>query len=141
MSLVESCKYLAAREAYLKLCRDLEGLPVTQQDKLSMKKSLDSNKLIQTMLLRAEKIQHALEFEDTADDWVLGADMFGILTHYRKCKDDPNSIIVKIEGTQDNLPLFEQLAVIHEIDLFKDWAPFCTESHLIDKPGQAELYG
>lgn len=44
-----------------------------------------------------------------------------------------------MEGTLENLPLFEQCAVIHEIDLFKQWIPFCNESILIDKIGNAEL--
>jgi hypothetical protein len=93
------------------------------------------------MLERAEMVKHSLHFVDTSDDWILGADMFGIQTHYRKCEDDENAIIVKIEGTMDDLPLFEQMAVIHEIDLFKEWAPFCTDSVLVDKVGKAELYG
>ena len=135
-----SSRYLAARETYRKLCLDLAEPNISAEDRLLVEESLASNQSIQTMLERAEKIQHALEFVDTSENWILGADMFGILTYYRKCEDDPNSIIVKIHGTMDNLPLFEQLAVMHEIDLFQEWVPFCTESRLIDKAGQAEVF-
>lgn len=102
---------------------------------------LEKDERIQQMLVRSELVKQSLHSVDTSDDWTLGANMFGILTHYKKCEDDPTSIVVKIEGTLDDLPLFEQMAVIHEIDLFKEWAPFCTNSVLVDKIGKAELYG
>eukprot|EP01032_Pedospumella_encystans_P032587 gene32587-36793_t len=93
------------------------------------------------MLKRAALIERSIHFVDTSDDWILGADMFGIQTHYRKCADDENAIVVKIEGKLDDLPLFEQMAVLHEIDLYKEWAPFCTSSVMVDKIGNAELFG
>ena len=93
------------------------------------------------MLERALLIEHSIHFVDTSDDWILGTEMLGITTHYRKCEDYENAIVVKIEGTLDDLPLFEQMAVLHEIDLYKEWAPFCTSSVMVDKVGNAELFG
>lgn len=106
-----------------------------------MKAELENNATIETMLVRASRMEHCIHFVDTSDDWILGADMFGIKTYYRKCEDDENAIVVKIDGTVDDLPLFEQMAVLHEIDLYKEWAPFCSSSVMVDKIGQAELFG
>lgn len=114
---------------------------VTPDVRKQMEDRLEKDEKIQQMLQRTPMIKKSLHSVDTSDDWTLGANMFGILTHYKKCEDDPTSIIVKIEGTLDDLPLFEQMAVIHEIDLFKEWAPFCTNSVLVDKIGKAELFG
>lgn len=141
MSLIETCRYLAAFEEYANLVLALKStaLDVVVRDEFESR--LENNEIIQQMLLRTELIKLSLHSVDTSDDWTLGADMFGILTHYKKCEDDPTSIIVKIEGTMDDLPLFEQMAVIHEVDLFREWAPFCTDSVLIEKVGKAELYG
>jgi hypothetical protein len=141
LDLTESCRYLAASEAHGAIIDKLALLEDGSEVRKSVSKLLSDNTTIQTMLERAEMVKHSLHFVDTSDDWILGADMFGIQTHYRKCEDDENAIIVKIEGTMDDLPLFEQMAVIHEIDLFKEWAPFCTNSVLVDKVGKAELYG
>ena len=45
----------------------------------------------------------------------------------------------RLEGEHSNLPIFEQLAVIHEVVLFKDWFPFCSASRTVEKIGPAEL--
>lgn len=139
--LIETCRYLAAFEEYEKLVASLRRSDVTEDIRQQMELRLENDVKIQQMLQRTPMIKNSLHSIDTSDDWTLGANMFGILTHYKKCEDDPTSIMVKIEGTMDDLPLFEQMAVIHEIDLFKEWAPFCTNSVLIDKIGKAELYG
>lgn len=141
LELVETCRYLAAADIYENIKAELENLSETDPVHQEVTKSLSENSIIQTMLERVKRIHTVLHFEDTSENWILGADMFGIQTHYRKCEDDPNEIIVKIEGTLDNLPLFEQMAVMHEIDLYKEWAPFCSNSVLVDKIGKAELYG
>jgi hypothetical protein len=66
--------------------------------------------------------------------------MFGIKTYYRKSNQSGDSnITVKMEGVVDDLPVFEQCAVIHEVDLFHQWIPFCCESVNISKIGNAEL--
>lgn len=69
--------------------------------------------------------------------WTLGSNFLGISTYYMRIGS--NDIIIKLEGTMHNLPIFEQCAVIHEVDLFKSWVPLCDESILIEKIGKAEL--
>ncbi len=141
LELVGSCRYLAAQKAYEQLVTELKAPECVMEIKEKYLSMLLVNPEIQSMLERCPMVQHSLHFVDESEDWILGAEMFGIRTHYKKCEDDANSIIVKIEGTMDDLPLFEQMAVLHEIDLYKEWAPFCTDSVLIDKIGKAELYG
>ena len=141
LSLVDTCRYLAASAAYSELIHKIDSSNITLDIRDSILGELSTNNIIKSMLERVERIQSSLHFVDESDDWILGADMFGIQTHYRKCVDDPNAIIVKIEGAMDDLPLFEQMAVLHEIDLYHEWAPFCTDSVLVDKIGKAELYG
>jgi hypothetical protein len=135
--LIESTRYLAALNEYSVLTDSLSKEPIELQH--IVQELIDGDTPLQTMRARAEKITQTLEFEHDSDDWILGAEMFGIVTHYRKCEDDPTSIVVKIEGTMNDLPVFEQLAVFYEIGLYKDWAPFCTASELIDLHGKAEL--
>lgn len=102
--------------------------------------TLRAHPIIQQMLERSSMVRESLHSVDESGDWILGAEMYGITTTYKKCEDDENAIVVKIEGTMDDLPLFEQMAVLHEVDLYTEWAPFCTDSVLIDKVGKAELY-
>jgi hypothetical protein len=60
------------------------------------------------------------------DNWTLAQTIFGITTYYRR--EDDGSLSVKIEGELKGIPLFEQVAVLREIDLHSSWAPFVTSS-------------
>ena len=53
--------------------------------------------------------------------------MFGISTSYRREASD-GSLSVKIEGELHGVPLFEQLVVLRECDLYHTWAPFTSKS-------------
>lgn len=48
------------------------------------------------------------------------------MTHYRR--EDDNSFSVKLEGSIEGVPLFEQLCILREIDLHYKWSPGCTSS-------------
>jgi hypothetical protein len=52
--------------------------------------------------------------------------MFGVTTYYRHEAD--GSLSLKLEGKLEGVPIFEQVAVLREIDLHQTWAPFCTSS-------------
>ena len=52
--------------------------------------------------------------------------LFGVSTSYRREADD--SLSVKIEGELHGVPLFEQLVVLREVDLYHTWAPFMGQS-------------
>jgi hypothetical protein len=138
---VETCRYLAAKQAHDRLVQEIDAQSKDGESREKMHAALRDNPEVRTMLERSAMVEEALHSSDDGEEWILGAELFGTVTHYKKCKDDENAIIVKIEGTMNDLPLFEQMAVIHEIDLYNEWAPFCTDSVLVDKIGKAELYG
>ena len=98
---------------------------------------------LKEILHRAGEIKHAVNWETVYEgvsgrpsQWKLGASYFGIETYF---KIDNGKITVRMEGGLTDLPLFEQCAVIHEVDLFREWVPFCDESVLLEKLGPAEL--
>ena len=70
-------------------------------------------------------------------EWILGSQLLGIQTHYKV--GDDGFLTVKMESASENLPIFEQLAVIHEVDYFRDWVPFCSKSQLITKMSHTEM--
>lgn len=65
----------------------------------------------------------------SADDasWTHAQTLFGISTYYRREPAD-GSLSVKIEGELHGVPLFEQLVVLRECDLYQNWAPFMNKS-------------
>ncbi len=84
---------------------------------------------------RASKVLHTLQQELSirtgGSDWIYGTKHFGITTYYQVAED--GCITVRMEGGLDNLPFFEQAAVIHDIDSFKHWVPFCEDSRMLEK--------
>ena len=102
---------------------------------------LISNRLgLKEVLNRAAEIKNAVQlqlfFGEETSEWKLGASYCGIDTYF---KVENGLINVRMEGGLSDLPLFEQCAVIHEVDLFKEWMPFCNDSALLEKFGPAEL--
>ena len=69
--------------------------------------------------------------------WVFGSRYLGVTTHYVVRPD--GLLTLHVDGVVDNLPFFEQLCVINEIDLFKEWVPFCYSSEMLHRVGHAEL--
>jgi hypothetical protein len=60
------------------------------------------------------------------DDWTLAQTLFGVTTYYRREEDD--SLSIKLEGQLEGVPLFEQVAILREVDLHYKWAPFVSSS-------------
>lgn len=65
------------------------------------------------------------------------AEYYGVQTHYKY--DDEGLISVHIQGNEQELPVFEQMSVINEVDLYKEWVPFCSESCIVDRVTPSEL--
>lgn len=65
--------------------------------------------------------------------------MFGVTTYFRKEQD--NSLSIKMEGELHGCPLFEQLAVLREVDLHYKWAPFCSSSMTIKDLDKLDTVG
>lgn len=153
---IRDYKYLGARDAYnsllvaiadqkaLMLLPDYEGTLFSCASQLDeVNALLEENEYeIRQMVKRAAEVEDALRsvsLENGSGKWKLGAHMFEIATHY-SVRDD-NLLDVHIEGNVDDLPLFEQLAVVTEIDMYKTWVPFCNRSSLIKRIGPGELAG
>mmetsp|Transcript_17203 Transcript_17203/g.35921 ORF Transcript_17203/g.35921 Transcript_17203/m.35921 type:complete len:1023 (-) Transcript_17203:21-3089(-) len=75
---------------------------------------------------RANLFISAKENLSIDDDWTLAQSLFGVTTYYRREADE--SLSVKIEGELHGIPLFEQLVVLRECDLYHTWAPFMQKS-------------
>lgn len=136
VSLTEDCRYLAARELYESYLKKIGSESDALRKQCAQLLEIHCD-VIELMLMRSEEVQQTLDYDGNDVNWTLGVSYLGVTTHYRECED--NSIIVKLDGILTDLPLFEQFAVIHEIDLFKEWAPLCNESEFLDKIGRAEV--
>ena len=140
-NLAAETRYIAAYESYLRLMRAIdqrhEESLISSEARDSLRNTLYNKVNIRVMIERAKEVENTLDFEDTGEGWTHGSTIFGITTVYRKCED--GTLIVKIDGVQENLRIFELCAVIHEVDLFQDWVPLCRQSEMIDKVGKAEL--
>ena len=75
----------------------------------------------------------------TSASWTLAQISQGISTSYRKESD--GTLSIKLEGDLEGVPLFEQLAVLREIDLYKRWAPFVNYSKRLRKVTRIETVG
>jgi len=73
-------------------------------------------------------------------DWVFGLEMFGITTHYRVDKST-GIVSVKVAGVLEDVPIAELVSVLYEVDLYKSWMPFITDSRRVYVAGEAEILG
>eukprot|EP00580_Thalassiosira_gravida_P020738 CAMPEP_0201680390 /NCGR_PEP_ID=MMETSP0494-20130426/50574_1 /ASSEMBLY_ACC=CAM_ASM_000839 /TAXON_ID=420259 /ORGANISM="Thalassiosira gravida, Strain GMp14c1" /LENGTH=554 /DNA_ID=CAMNT_0048164109 /DNA_START=80 /DNA_END=1743 /DNA_ORIENTATION=- len=86
---------------------------------------------------RANLFKSAKENLSTDDDWIHAQTLFGVTTSYRR---EPNSSLsVKIEGELHGIPLFEQLVVLREADLYSHWAPFLSHSKKLAQLDKLDL--
>lgn len=83
-----------------------------------------------------EKAQQNLNLDE---DWILASSHFGVKTYYRREEDQ--SLTVKLEGELKDVPLFEQVCVLKEIDLHHKWAPFCSSSMTVADLGKLDCVG
>lgn len=87
--------------------------------------------------VRAKDFQQARENLVEDEDWTLSQTLFGITTSYRR--EDDGTLSVKLEGELTGVPLFEQLAVLREVDLYTEWAPFCSKADKLTQVGKIEV--
>ena len=140
-SLIDDCRYLAAYESYQQLTLNTTNCQQPSLSPLEEIKTILDDKIVK-LIERVNEINEASGSSQKSNQhhdssWILGSNLFGISTYYRRV--GVNDIVVKLEGTVHDLPIFEQCAVIHEVDLFSTWVPLCTQSILIEKIGKAEL--
>lgn len=136
---IQEARLLAAKEEYHKLIDCTNQTEDVSTDLSQVTEKLERyDPVIKQALLRAEEALVALECSDVDDSWTFGMALFGVTTHYKTNADD-GCIIVRLEGLLEEFPLFEQTAVIHEIDLFTEWVPFCNAAKKITKTGHADI--
>lgn len=95
-------------------------------------------KTIEKLVAREKESNMVLEIESIDDSWTSGPLMFGTRTHH-KIVPGSGTILLRLEGELDTLPMFEQLAVINEVGLFHEWIPFCNHSRVVTKLGPVEM--
>lgn len=76
---------------------------------------------------------------DQEEGWTLASKLFGVTTHYRR--EENGTLSMKIEGKMEGLPLFDQVAVLREVDLYYKWAPFCSSSLTIAHLNTIDIVG
>lgn len=84
---------------------------------------------------------HALQdFQQEDDgDWQFGQLYFGVTTHWKPGND--GTIWLKLDGIVDGVDIFNTVAVVRETDMYSVWAPFCSQSLLLQQIGRVELVG
>jgi hypothetical protein len=92
-----------------------------------------------SLVKRAKLFQKAKESLTVDDDWTLAQTLFGVTTHYRRESD--GTLSIKLLGELSGVPLFEQLAVLRECDLYHLWAPFCKSSQKLAQLGKLDCVG
>lgn len=89
--------------------------------------------------------QHALILNlakrnaNATNEWIVCHEHNGITSSYRREHD--GSLSLKVEGRIEGLPLFEQVAVMREVDLYHLWSPFVTQSAKISQLGKLDQIG
>lgn len=152
MDIVDEILQSANDARYLKASSQLQGLEAlmdpdnelfcgdTEEKRLRRKLEQCATD-IQQIRDRAYKIQSTIALEESMgrndSEWIYGTKYFGVTTYYKLTSD--GCITVRMEGGLDDLPIFEQAAVIHDAENFKDWVPFCDESILLEKLAPSEL--
>lgn len=81
-----------------------------------------------------------IDNNNNSNEWILAQTLFGITTYYRHESID-NSLSIKIEGelSDTTIPLFEQIVVLREADLYSTWAPFMTKSSKLAQIGTLDV--
>jgi len=137
LELIEQCKLLAAKKIYGEFLSMKNSRPVDEAVEVKFREAKEK---IEEMIKRSAEVEEALSAWDVSaagNDWTLGSVSFGISTHYKTTAD--GLVTMRMESVDEVLPLFEQLAVIREVDLFHKWVPFCNKSLLIKQFGHADL--
>lgn len=140
LQFIEDCRYVGAYEKLQEVKRIVRHPEFPTEGKRAFDDALQVHQeKLDLMTIRYHEIQDALKEDEDDSEWIFGLEMFGIRTHYQH-DSKSNQIKIKLDGLMNDLPLFEQCAVIHEVDLFHEWVPFCRESQTIEKIGKAELF-
>jgi hypothetical protein len=124
LQLIGDSRLLAAKKAYDKIMCSPENCLDNADSMIIHKTVLDQ------MLERCQEVDRSIELVSSENEnWILATNYLGVTTHYMI--GDDGLLWVRMESTQADVPILEQLAVVYEVELFKKWVPFCNDSRLI----------
>lgn len=131
--LLQSCK------ARLRVMRKQAENNTAIRQQLDAAMMLISNADFEKLEKLAYIFKTALKNTTQNEGWIRCHSHRGIISYYRREAD--HSLSIKIEGEISGAPLFEQMAVIRECDLYKHWAPFMNRSKKIAELGLLDQIG
>ncbi|GMI34916.1 hypothetical protein TrCOL_g13875 [Triparma columacea] len=138
IALIHDERHLDADDEYTLLRDDVKN---NKHSKRALKEynevHIDNRSLLEKLINNAHVLRKAKSDLMTDGDWTVAQTLFGITTSYRREEDDTLSI--KLEGTLEDVPLFEQLSVLRETDLFHLWAPFVPRAKKLLQVTKIEL--
>lgn len=136
-------QYLQSKVKYdklqviLKNCLSSDGDSLSEATRAFVDQYKDEFQQIVTRAAETELALSSISLEAHEFEWMFASEYLGVCTHYSVQSN--GLIAVHLHGNVDNLPFFEQLAVINEIDLFTQWVPFCSSAEVLKRIGKAEL--
>jgi len=74
---------------------------------------------------------------NSSRDWIRSLTCDDIISYYRREQD--GTLSVKIEDKMSDAPLFEQIAVLKEVDLYHEWSPFYHKSRKRVQHGRIDV--
>lgn len=124
IDLISDSRLLAAKEAYDKIMENPDQC-IKEAELMRV-----HEKKIATMTARCAQVDHAMDLVASQNpNWTLATNYLGVTTHYML--GDDGLLWVRMESTQSDIPVVEQMAVVYEVEWFKLWIPFCSDSRLI----------
>eukprot|EP01041_Mallomonas_annulata_P007529 gene7529-15418_t len=138
---IEDTKLLAADKLYSALL-DFLSSSVGEASKYDhvRERLKKEEEAIDLMNERVKLTKECLGVSDVVSDddgWIYAITLFGVSTHYKSQAD--GSLLLRLQGSGADLPLFEQVAVVHEADLYPKWVPFCSDARTVTKITHADL--
>ncbi|EER02592.1 conserved hypothetical protein [Perkinsus marinus ATCC 50983] len=88
--------------------------------KRQMKANSECIHMMEERVASMKEVRRALD--KNGDGWVLQRDGEGIRTYYKHNKDTPSVHSFRIQGIID-CPFFDLMALLSEVDFYKDWIP------------------
>ena len=132
LDLISDSRLLAAKKLYDIITQSPEKC-IEYADMI-----MANEKKLSTLVERCGHVTNAMSLVAAENpNWILAANYLGVTTHYML--GDDGLLWVRMEATQCDIPVMEQMAVVYEVEWFKLWIPFCSDSRLIARVSHTEL--
>lgn len=136
---MDDCRLLAAREEYDKLCSlSINNLKSDSIDRKIQSILINNTELFKTLIERSDKVNSSLVDLRESGDWLKGGQNSSVTSYYRI--DSDGFLSLKLVGCQQNVPIFEQILVMYEVDFYKDWVPLCYVSNLVKRISKWSIF-